>query len=142
MALGTGAIRVDAETLRTGFLAAIGGEFGVLSADRGELTVPVTPALFQPYGIVHGGVYCTIIETLASVAGAMWFGDRGQVVGVANNTSFLRATSAGTLHAVATPIHRGRTQQLWLVEITDGDGRAIARGEVRLANLAAEQPVS
>ncbi|MDQ6937394.1 MAG: PaaI family thioesterase, partial [Actinomycetota bacterium] len=87
------------------------------------------------YGIVHGGVYCTIVETLASVAGAVWFGERGDVVGVANHTNFLRAVRGGTLHAVASPIHRGRSQQLWLVEIADDEGRAVARGELRLANL-------
>ena len=76
----------------------------------------------------------------------MWLGERGHVVGVANHTDFIRATRSGTLHGVATPIHRGRTQQLWLVEITDADRASrpralIARGEVRLANIAST-PVS
>jgi len=90
----------------------------------------------QPYGIVHGGVYCAAVETAASFGGAAWYGDRGHVVGVSNQTDFLRAVRAGELTATATPIHRGRTQQLWLVEITDGDGRLAARGQVRLQNVA------
>ena len=126
--------------LYAGFLGALGARIDTITADRATLTLPITPALHQPNGIVHGGVYCTIVESIASLGAAVWLGDRGQVVGVANHTDFIRATRTGTLHAVATPIHRGRTQQLWLVEITDAEpgsagARLIARGEVRLANI-------
>jgi 1,4-dihydroxy-2-naphthoyl-CoA hydrolase len=95
----------------------------------------VTPALHQPYGIVHGGVHCAAVETAASVGAALWFGDRGTVVGVSNHTDFLRGVRDGELTATATPIHRGGMQQLWLVEVTDEQGRAVARGQVRLQNL-------
>jgi len=107
------------------------------SADLVRLEWDVTSDHHQPYGIVHGGVHCTAIETAASVGAALWFGDRGRVVGVSNQTDFLRAVSEGTLAAVATPIHRGRSQQLWLVEITDEQHRLVARGQVRLQNLTA-----
>ena len=125
----------------SGFLESFGARIDSLGADRATLSLPVTPALHQPNGIVHGGVYCTIVETLASLGATVWLGDRGHVVGVANHTDFLRATRTGTLYGVGTPIHRGRTQQLWLVEITDAEpgsdgARLIARGEVRLANIA------
>jgi 1,4-dihydroxy-2-naphthoyl-CoA hydrolase len=105
------------------------------SADRVVLSWTVGPQHLQPYGIVHGGVYCSVVEGSASIGAAMWFGDRGQVVGVANHTNFLRAAREGVLTATATPLHRGRSQQLWLVEIVDEQSRAIARGEVRLQNL-------
>ena len=95
----------------------------------------MTPDLFQPAGLVHGGIYCTIVETAASIGAAVWLGERGQVVGVANHTDFIRAVREGELKAVATPIHRGRSQQLWLVEIHDEQQRLVARGEVRLQNL-------
>jgi 1,4-dihydroxy-2-naphthoyl-CoA hydrolase len=126
------------------FLEALGAKIDSISAERATLTMPVTPALHQPNGIVHGGIYCTIVETLASLGAAVWLGDRGHVVGVANHTDFLRATRTGTLYAVSTPIHRGRTQQLWLVEITDAEAgtngaRLVARGEVRLANIASTE---
>ena len=117
----------------------------LLSADGDRVTarLPVAPHLHQPYGIVHGGVYCTVVETTASVGGAMWFGDRsagkGHVVGVSNHTNFLRAVREGVLHVEATPVHRGRTQQLWQVAVTDDGGRLVARGEVRLANITPEQ---
>jgi 1,4-dihydroxy-2-naphthoyl-CoA hydrolase len=99
----------------------------------------ITPDHHQPYGIVHGGVYCTVIETLASLAGALWFGERGQVVGVSNQTDFLRATREGVLTAVTTPVHRGRLQQLWLVEVRDQTDRLVARGQVRLQNISSAE---
>jgi 1,4-dihydroxy-2-naphthoyl-CoA hydrolase len=119
----------------TGFNKTIGLEFSEVTADRVVASCAVTPDLLQPYGIVHGGVWCSMVEATASYGAALWLGERGHVVGVANHTNFLRALRGGTATAVATPIHRGRTQQLWQVVITDDDGRDIARGEVRLANL-------
>ncbi|WP_408014487.1 PaaI family thioesterase [Rhodococcus spongiicola] len=122
--------------LNRGFGEAIGLEYTELSADCVRAQWKVTPALFQPWGIMHGGVHCAVIESLASVAASLWFGDRGHVVGVNNNTDFLRATRDGMLFAEATPVHRGRTQQLWLVTVTDEQDRLVARGQVRLQNIA------
>ena len=113
----------------------LGIEHVELDADRVVMRFEVRPELMQPFGLLHGGVHCSVVESAASLGGALWYGERGRVVGVSNHTNFLRAVSSGTLTAVATPIHRGRTQQLWLVEIADSAGRAVARGEVRLANL-------
>nr|WP_229683785.1 PaaI family thioesterase [Nocardia camponoti] len=119
------------------FTDLIGLRFTEVGPDLVRAEWEVTPKLYQPAGIQNGGVYCTVIETLASVGGGVWFGDRGQVVGVNNNTDFLRAVSNGILTAEATPIHRGRSQQLWVVVVTDAEGRTIARGQVRLQNLTA-----
>ena len=91
--------------------------------------------LHQPYGILHGGAHCSVVETLASVGAATWLGDRGKVVGVSNTTDFFRAVREGDLISVATPLHRGRSQQLWLVETRDAQDRMVARGQVRLQNL-------
>jgi len=91
--------------------------------------------LHQPYGLVNGGAHCTVVETLASVAGMAWFGDKGDVVGISNQTDFYRPVRSGTMASTATPVHRGRSQQVWLVETHDGDGRLVARGQVRLQNL-------
>jgi uncharacterized protein (TIGR00369 family) len=83
-----------------------------------------------------------VVESLASVSAWTWLNAHGggAVVGVNNNTDFLRAIGTGTVHATSTPLHRGRRQQLWLVTITDSDDRVVARGQVRLQNL--EQPPS
>lgn len=125
---------------RTGFDKTIGLRYLEASAERVRVEWDATPELHQPWGIVHGGVYCTVIESLASVAGQLWLdrqGGGGNVVGVNNNTNFLRAVRSGRLHAAAEPLHRGRLQQLWRVTITDEDGRAVADGQVRLQNVQA-----
>ena len=118
-----------------GYVEWLGLEFLEADGDHVVAAWDVTPALHQPYGIVHGGVYASVVETAASIAAAAWLGERGQVVGVNNSTDFLRAVRSGTLHAVAEPVHRGRLQQLWLVEIRDESERLVARGQVRLQNI-------
>ena len=118
-----------------GFVELLGLRFDEVTPDRVVLSWDITPALHQPYGIVHGGVYASAVETAASIAAAAWLGERGQVVGVNNSTDFLRAVREGTLRAVAEPVHRGRLQQLWLVEIRDESERLVARGQVRLQNI-------
>ncbi|MEV2241596.1 PaaI family thioesterase [Micromonospora sp. NPDC049891] len=118
-----------------GFFALLGLELDEISGDRVTIRWRVRPELHQPYGILHGGVYCSVVETAASLGAGVWLGERGQVVGVSNQTDFLRAVREGELVAVGTPVHRGRSQQLWQVEITDADARLVARGQVRLQNL-------
>ena len=119
-----------------GFDATLGLEFDRYDGDEVLAHFTVTPTLQQPYGIVHGGVYCSVVESAASVGAALWFGERGNVVGVSNHTNFLRAVREGRLDVRATPIQRGRTQQLWAVTVRDEQDRLVASGEVRLANLA------
>jgi 1,4-dihydroxy-2-naphthoyl-CoA hydrolase len=91
----------------------------------------------QPWGIVHGGLYTTAIETFATTGAFEAVKDRGQqAVGVANVTDFLRPHRNGRLEVVATPIQQGRTQQLWQVEIRrPDDDKLVARGQVRLQNV-------
>ncbi len=122
--------------IEVGLVKLLGMRVLRANADLVELTWDVTEDHFQPYGIVHGGVYCAGVETAASIGAGLWYGENGQVVGVSNQTDFLRAVRGGTLTATATPIHRGRSQQLWLVEISDEQSRLVARGQVRLQNLA------
>lgn len=96
----------------------------------------------QGYGIVHGGVHCGVIETLASIGAALVALPRGQrVVGLENHTSFIRAVRAGKLFGEARPLTRGRSSQVWEGEIRDGERRLVARGTVRLLCLAQEQPL-
>jgi uncharacterized protein (TIGR00369 family) len=117
------------------FVRHLGIEFAEVSGDRVVAGWEAAPKHHQPYGIVHGGVHCSVIETLASVGAAVWMGERGQVVGVNNNTDFYRAVREGSMTSTATPVHRGRSQQVWQVETVDGEGRVVARGQVRLQNL-------
>ncbi|WP_328356715.1 PaaI family thioesterase [Mycobacterium sp. NBC_00419] len=120
----------------------LGLTFTELTADGAKAQLEVAPKLLQPMGIVHGGVYCSIIESMASTSAYVWLAANGggNVVGVNNNTDFLRAIGSGTVYGVSEPIHRGRRQQLWLVTIRDGQDRLLARGQVRLQNLEADPP--
>lgn len=138
--------RVDTRTVTTdsidrlgqGFDSELGLTYLELTPDGGRAQLTIHDKLLQPWGIVHGGVYCSIVESLASVSGHVWLSENGggTVVGVNNNTDFLRAIGSGTITAVSTPIHRGRRQQLWLITITDENDKLVARGQVRLQNLA------
>ena len=123
-----------------GLVALLGLRIDHMSADRVEMSWTVTPDQYQPAGLLHGGVHCAVVETAASLGAAIWLGDRGDVVGVSNHTDFIRGVRGGELNAVGTPIHRGRSQQLWLVEIRDDQERLVARGQVRLQNLGPRQP--
>lgn len=93
----------------------------------------------QIHGIVHGGVYASIVETVGSVGAWLATGDDNRaVVGLDNHTSFLRAVREGTLHARAEAIHRGRSTQLWEVRICDDEGRLAATGRLRSMILDAK----
>ena len=123
------------------FDTELGLEFTELNPDGARAQLEVQPKLLQPMGLVHGGVYCSMIESMASVSAYTWLnarGDGGNVVGVNNNTDFLRSIGSGMVYGAAEPIHRGRRQQLWLVTITDANDRVVARGQVRLQNLEAQ----
>jgi 1,4-dihydroxy-2-naphthoyl-CoA hydrolase len=121
------------------FDSELGLQFTELTPDCARAQLEVVPKLLQPMGLVHGGVYCSMIESMASTSAYTWLATRGggNVVGVNNNTDFLRSISSGMVYGTAEPIHRGRRQQLWLVTITDSDQRVVARGQVRLQNLEA-----
>jgi uncharacterized protein (TIGR00369 family) len=129
-------------TLAKGFDSEIGLELQSVTADEVLGKFAIVPKLLQPWGIVHGGVYCSVVESVASFSGQVWLQSKGitdsHVVGVNNSTDFLRAVSTGTMTARSKPIHRGRRQQLWEVDITDEAGKLIAQGRVRLQNIAAE----
>ena len=90
----------------------------------------------QPWGLVHGGVYTTAIETAASAGASTAAQEHGLVaVGVNNNTNFLRSMAKGRVTVDARAIQQGRTQQLWEVRVTDDRDRLIATGQVRLQNI-------
>jgi uncharacterized protein (TIGR00369 family) len=117
------------------FEGHIGLQFLELESERVRASLTISPPLRQASGVTHGGVYCSMVESVASVGATMPLNGKGYAVGVNNNTDFLRATRDGILTAEATPVFRGRQQQLWRVVIKDGDGRQCAQGHVRLQNV-------
>lgn len=116
----------------------------ILAASADEVTCEweVAEKHHQGYGIVHGGVHCGVIETLASVGAALVAHPRGQrVVGLENSTSFLRAVRSGKLRGTARPVTRGRTSQVWEAWIRDEKGDLVATGRVRLLCLDENRPL-
>ncbi len=121
-----------------GFARLLGLRIDAASADEVSAGWTVTEALLQPFGLLHGGVHCAVVETLGSIGAALWWGDRGSAVGVHNGTDFFRSSRLGdVLTSVGRPVHRGRSQQLWRVETHDGQGRLVSAGDVRIQNLPA-----
>ena len=124
--------------LDSGLDGLIGVEYEEVGPDRCILTLDIDERHLQPYGLVHGGVYCLLAETAASVGAATYAMANGMngAVGVSNSTDFFRSMREGTIRAVATPIHRGRSQQVWQIEMSDdGDDRLVSRSQVRLHNV-------
>ncbi len=110
--------------LHHGFDHLIGLEVTEVTDGRVSGRVPVREELKQPAGLVHGGVYASIAESLASMATHLSVADDGYVaMGLSNQTSFLRPITAGTIHAEAIRRHRGRTTWVWEVEMSDDAGR-------------------
>ena len=99
--------------------------------------IDVGPQHLTPWAVVHGGVYCAVVESAASVGASTAVAERGQfAVGVSNSTDFLRPMTAGRLDVVAEPVQQGKTLQLWLVTLSRSeDGKLVARGQVRLQNV-------
>ncbi len=109
--------------LHHGFDHLIGLEVTEVTDGRVSGRVPVREELKQPAGLVHGGVYASIAESLASMATHLGVVDDGYVaLGLSNQTSFLRPITEGIINAVAQRKHRGRTTWVWEVEITDDAG--------------------
>ena len=97
--------------------------------DRVVATMPVA-GNEQPFGLLHGGASCALMETIGSWAGALHAGPDKQVVGIELNASYLRGATSGVVTAVCTPVRRGRTLATFLIEITDDSGRPTATGRL------------
>lgn len=119
----------------TGLDAEMGLRIVSLDEDRVAARLLITPRLLGPDGAVHHGVLSSAIESVASIAAAAHLGDRGNVVGASNTTSYFRRASEGTLDVVAEPVGRLRDRQLWTVRVTGEAGELVAQGDVQLANV-------
>jgi 1,4-dihydroxy-2-naphthoyl-CoA hydrolase len=102
--------------------------------DRMVATMPVA-GNEQPFGLLHGGATCTLVETIGSMAAAIGAGPDKQVVGIELNASYLRAATSGTVTAVCTPVRRGRTLSTFVIDITDDQGRQTATARLTCMTL-------
>jgi 1,4-dihydroxy-2-naphthoyl-CoA hydrolase len=117
-----------------GFDALLGLELLSCTEELVTARLAVRDELRQPFGLVHGGVFATIAETLASVGTAVVvFAEGNAAMGLSNQTSFTRPITSGTIHARAMRRHRGRTTWIWDVEISDDDGRVCALTRMTIA---------
>jgi uncharacterized protein (TIGR00369 family) len=117
------------------FDALYGLEVLESSDERVRAQVAVRDEVKQPMGLVHGGVFASIAESITSMATAIAVYDEGKAAqGMSNQTSFLRPITQGTIHAEARRRHRGRTTWIWEVEITDDEGRLCALVRMTIAN--------
>ena len=125
--------------LRVPLDSAFDATIGLVVDDGDEIgrcsgRLPVRPQVCQPLGMVHGGVYAAIAETLASTGTARGvFTTGGAALGMANNTSFLRPITGGSVHGSAVAIHKGRTSWIWDVEMHDDQDRLCATARVTIA---------
>jgi len=125
----------DQPPLESAFLNVAGLQITRMEPNRVEGFIDAGPDHHTPWGIVHGGVYATAVESAASLGASLAVQPQGQfAVGVNNQTDFLRPHVSGRLAVTATPIQQGRMLQLWLVELTNEQGKLVARGQLRLAN--------
>jgi 1,4-dihydroxy-2-naphthoyl-CoA hydrolase len=123
----------------TGFDRLYGLELLAIDDESVSAQVAVRDELLQPAGLVHGGVFASMAESICSIA--TWYAvqaDGRSAQGLSNQTSFLRPITGGTIHATARRRHRGRTTWVWEVDITDDEGRlcALVRMTVAVRELS------
>lgn len=130
--------QVNSDGVQGPFSSHIGLTFTEVETDRVVATWTAATRHHQPFGIVHGGVHASVVETLGSIGSNQWVQQRSEnaySVGVNNSTDFFRAVSEGELVSTATAVHQGRSQQVWDVETRDDQGRLVSRGQLRTQNI-------
>jgi uncharacterized protein (TIGR00369 family) len=133
--------RLDARSLDdvSAFVRAAGLVLDEVTGSRVTGHIELGADHLTPWGIVHGGVYSTAVESAASIGASTAVRERGEVaVGLSNTTHFFRSLTSGRMLVEATALYQGRSHQLWRVDITDETGRLVAHGEVRLQNVAGQ----
>jgi uncharacterized protein (TIGR00369 family) len=126
-----------------GFDRLYGLEFVEFSDTEVRAKVAVREEIKQPVGLVHGGVYASLAESITSLATAAAVIAQGSMAtGMSNSTSFLRPITEGAVHAHATRLHRGRTTWVWDVRFSDDAGRlcAVTRMTIAVRPLPAMPP--
>ncbi len=117
-----------------GFDRLYGIRYVAFSDTEVSARLDVREEVCQPYGLLHGGVYASLAESMTSLATALAVaGDGSIATGMSNNTSFLRPVTAGAVHAIATRIHRGRTTWVWDVHFSDDEDRTCAVTRMTIA---------
>jgi 1,4-dihydroxy-2-naphthoyl-CoA hydrolase len=133
---GSGQGSVARAPTPAGLIGALGLEIVKVTPEEVLVEWTVDERHLQPFGVVHGGVYCSVVETCCSLGAQAAAASGVPVVGVDNHTSFVRPVREGRLTARATPLHVGRRAQLWECVIQDASRRLIATGRLRLMSAS------
>ena len=113
---------------------ALGITIVELTTERVVATMPVDDRTRQPYGILHGGASVALAETVASLGATMNVDRKTSVaVGLEINANHMRPKRDGIVTGTATPIHRGRSTQIWDIRIVDEEGRLVCVSRCTLA---------
>lgn len=128
---------IDPKVSSSEFVRVAGLDFEEIDGKGVRGWIELDERHHTPWGVVHGGVYATAVESAASVGASAAVKERGQfAVGVSNSTEFLRPMKEGRVDVIAEPVMQGRSQQLWQVIISRSeDGKEVARGQLRLQNV-------
>jgi uncharacterized protein (TIGR00369 family) len=120
--------------LNVGMAAAIGINITAATKDKVVATMPVDDRTKQPFGLLHGGASAALAETVASIGAYLNVDPATQAaVGIELNANHLRGKTEGTVTATATPLHRGRTIQVWEIRIEDEDAKLVCASRCTLA---------
>lgn len=118
-------------------VAHLGIEFLELGTDRLVARMPVDARTRQPMGLLHGGASVLLAETLGSCAAALTLSEGQQAVGLEINANHLRAARSGWVIGTCTPVHVGRSTQVWAIEIRDEAQRLVCVSRITMAILDA-----
>jgi len=114
----------------------LGMKFTEIGEDYLKMSLPVTDKTKQPYGYIHGGANCVLIETLGSIASALVIDHQKQYcVGIEINANHLRSVTSGSVVGTAKPLHLGRTTHVWEVKIHTDEGKLSCAGRITVAIL-------
>ncbi len=114
----------------------LGIEIVDFNPERLVATMPVEGNQ-QPFGLLHGGATCALMETIGSWAAALGAGPDRKAVGIELNASYIRSATSGVVTAVCTPVRRGRTLATFLIDVRDDEGRPTASGRLTCMILPA-----
>lgn len=124
-----------------GLAETIGIEIVELTSARVVATMPVDSRTLQPFGLLHGGASLALAETLASIGALSNVNPREfRAVGLEINANHIRAKRDGIVRGTATPIHVGRSTQVWGVQIVDEDGRLVCTSRCTIAVIPIPPP--
>lgn len=128
-------LKICNDSAKNTFMETLGIEYVDVGKDYLTAKMPVTPAVHQPDGVLHGGATAALAESVGSVAAHIFLNAQDVMIrGTQVTANHVRSLSDGEVFATATAIHKGRTTQLWDIKVSDAEGKLIS--SCRLSTIA------